>query len=249
MPTTATHEGAVLPPHDHQAGSDLRVELDAAELDARHAQALRFRVVDRFGAPVTKFEIVHERPMHLIVVSSDVGTYEHVHPTVDADGTWTAPLPPLEPGRYRLFADLAPARAGAQVLTVDVLVTGHVQPRTAPDPEPVVSVDGIDVALDVGPSPHGFAVTLNTTRDGSVVEPDPYLGARGHLVAIGLGDLSYVHVHPDHDAATGPVRFAMAAPPPGRYRLFFDFSLEGTVHTAAFTVDLTADAPGGRSSE
>ena len=42
-------------------------------------------------------------------------------------------------------------------------------------------------------------------------------------------------------ASVGPVSFAIAEPTPGRYRLFFDFSVDGQVHTAAFTVDIATD--------
>ena len=33
----------------------------------------------------------------------------------------------------------------------------------------------------------------------------------------------------------GAVKFWLAAPGPGRYRMVFDFKVGGTVHTAAFT--------------
>ena len=36
--------------------------------------------------------------------------------------------------------------------------------------------------------------------------------------------------------ADGAVKFWLAAPGPGRYRMFFDFQVAGQVHTAAFTV-------------
>ena len=58
-------------------------------------------------------------------------------------------------------------------------------------------------------------------------------------MAIDATDLGYLHVHPtDGD---GPVSFGIAEPAPGRYRLFFDFSVDGQVRTAAFTVDIDAD--------
>lgn len=48
------------------------------------------------------------------------------------------------------------------------------------------------------------------------------------------GDLAYLHVHPLDDEPTGPVRFAVEVPSAGTYGFYFDFALEGTVHTAAF---------------
>jgi hypothetical protein len=104
-----------------------------------------------------------------------------------------------------------------------------------------VSVDDLDVTLELVDSPTGPAAELTVRRDGVRIEPDPYLGARGHLVAIDAADLAYLHVHPTD--GTGPVTFAIADAAPGRYRLFFDFSVGGQVRTAAFTVDLTSSIP------
>jgi hypothetical protein len=58
-------------------------------------------------------------------------------------------------------------------------------------------------------------------------------------VAIRDGDLAYLHVHPDGKRPTGgEVGFAVHVPSAGRYRLFFDFRVDGVVHTASFTLDV-----------
>ena len=81
---------------------------------------------------------------------------------------------------------------------------------------------------------------MTVSLDGEpVADLDPYLGALGHLVAIRRGDMAYLHVHPTTESAGpgGPdVPFIVTAPTAGTYRLFFDFSHEGDVRTAAFTV-------------
>ena len=74
---------------------------------------------------------------------------------------------------------------------------------------------------------------------------EPYLGALGHLVAIRASDLAYLHVHPlERQAGPGEVPFAVEVPSEGSYRLFFDFSHQGTVRTAAFTFDVGAGEGG-----
>ena len=54
---------------------------------------------------------------------------------------------------------------------------------------------------------------------------------------IGLreGDLAFLHVHPDADR----LRFGATFPTPGRYRLFLQFKVDGRVHTAAFTQEVS----------
>ena len=75
---------------------------------------------------------------------------------------------------------------------------------------------------------------------------DPYLEAYGHLVALRVGDLAYLHVHPEGapgDGRTPPgpdVTFSAQVPTAGTYRLFLDFSHGGRVHTAEFTVEAGA---------
>jgi hypothetical protein len=232
----APHSG-----HDGQraAGADYRIDVDRTVVEPGAPQSLAFRVLDPTGATVTGFEDRHERRMHLIVISNDLTGYAHLHPQVADDGTWTVALPALVPGGYRVIADTVPAGGPDLALTVDLIVPGPATGRPLPEPSGTVTVDGLDVTLDLVPSPGGSTAELTVRRNGTVVEPDPYLGARGHLVAIDADDLAYLHVHPtDGD---GPVSFAIAEPTPGRYRLFFDFSVDGQVHTAAFTVDFATE--------
>ena len=59
------------------------------------------------GAPVTRFAIVHDRPLHLIVVRHDLTGFQHLHPTMAPDGTWSLPLTLPAPGRYRAYADFS----------------------------------------------------------------------------------------------------------------------------------------------
>lgn len=82
----------------------------------------------------------------------------------------------------------------------------------------------------------GSELRFTATHDGRPVEVEPYLGARGHLVALRWGDLAFLHVHPiaDEDLA-----FEVTYPGPGTYRLFLHYSVDGVVRTAAFTTVAT----------
>ena len=78
---------------------------------------------------------------------------------------------------------------------------------------------------------------FTVTKDGRPVQTEPYLGAGGHLVALREGDLAFLHVHPDR-RATGAIGFDATFPTPGRYRLFLQFKVDGTVQTVAFTQEV-----------
>lgn len=228
--------------HDHHAAPDgYRIHAPTTLVTAGGPQPFRFQVLDSNGDVVTAFEERHDRPMHLIVVSNDLADYAHLHPRLAGDGTWSVELPALDPGGYRVIADTVPADGPDLVLTVDLVVPGVATDRPLPESTGTAVVDDLAVTLDLGPMTDGLRADLTVRRDGSTVEPDPYLGARGHLVAIDADDLGYLHVHPTDDGGDGPVSFAITSPTPGRYRLFFDFSVDGQVRTAAFTVDVATD--------
>src|SRR3954468_12059373 len=201
----------------------------------------RFTIEDQHDRAVHDFTPVHERDLHLIVVNRELTTFHHIHPTLDAAGTWSIDLPPLEPGSYRAVADFQVDGGPRLALGTDLTVAGSYQPTELTEPTSRTTTDGYEVQLVTERSDDG-AVTAQLTvrRNGDLVSDlEPYLGANGHLVAMRTGDLAYAHVHPvEHDdAAPGVVTFNAELTSAGRYGLFFDFKHNGTVHTAAFTFD------------
>ena len=202
---------------------------------------LEFRILDADGRPVRDFAEQHERAMHLMVVRRDLSHYQHLHPTMDHEGTWTTPLALPEPGDYRVFADFA-ASGEALTLGTDLIIPGDYEPAPLPDPVGEVRIEGYEVSLDLGDAPGGGnLLTFRVSRDGHPVEDlEPYLGALGHLVALREGDLAFLHVHPEDQAgAAGPeIAFQATFPSEGRYRLFLQFAHAGGVRTAGFTVGI-----------
>jgi hypothetical protein len=208
---------------------------------AGKAQPLRFRIAGPGGAPVTTYAIVHDKPLHLIVIRRDLSGYQHLHPVMTPDGTWSIDLTLAAPGSYRAIADFTAIVGGRQLaatLGVDLTVAGDYTPVLLPEPVRQMTTGGFTVS---------YAGTLRTEStqpllitvtgpDGKSAALEPYLGAYGHLVMIRLGDVGYVHIHPELQLVDGKVKFWLAAPGPGSYRMFFDFQVGGQVHTAAWTV-------------
>ncbi|GAA3550686.1 hypothetical protein GCM10022222_37770 [Amycolatopsis ultiminotia] len=211
-----------------------------------------FRITGPDGAAVTAFDVEHEKRMHFIVVRRDTAGYQHLHPQLGPDGTWTVPLPVKEAGSYRAFADYTPAGGSGTTLGVDLVAPGDFRPVAHPGSR-LATVDGYQVRLtgDLVPG-RASKVTATVTRNGAeITDLQPYLGAYGHLVALRQGDLAYLHVHPDGapgdgKTAAGPaVNFFAEVPSAGGYRLFLDFRHGGAVHTAEFTVSTTAQERNG----
>ncbi len=221
------------------AADGYRLAVADTDLAADATSMFRFSIVDDDGITVTEFDELHERRLHLIVVSRNLVDFHHLHPDMDDSGRWTVELPALAPGSYRVFADFRPDGGDNLTLGTDLTVVGDVVAVAVPDPTNTFDVDGYTVTMVGTPSVGETELTFTVGLDGKVVSTDPYLGAAGHLVALRAGDLAYLHVHPHPDASadTNPeVTFTGEFPTAGTYRLFLDFSHDGTVRTAAFTV-------------
>ncbi|MBM0204131.1 hypothetical protein JNW90_14200 [Micromonospora sp. STR1s_5] len=211
-----------------------------------------FRIAGPDGRPVTRYDVAHDKQMHLIVARRDLSGFRHVHPELAPDGTWRVDTPLAGPGQWRAFADFTPTGGEPLTLGVDVAVPGELTERPLPDPATSTTADGYTVTLTGAPQPgRTSSLTLTVSRDGQpVTDLEPYLGAYGHLVALRRGDLAYLHVHPDgtpDDGRTRPgpaVTFLAEVPSAGSYRLYLDFRHGGRVHTAEFTV-VAGAAPTG----
>jgi len=256
-PTAGMHaghpSGAPDDGHDHSAdGGDsgagglsaslagFTLAVDTPTFTAGVRQKLAFRIVGRDGAPVKSFEVVHDKRLHLVVVRADLSGYQHLHPDLAPDGTWSIQLTLPTGGTWRMYADFAAKNSSgrqiAATLAANLAATGAYQPVALPAPATNATVDRHTVMYEG--TPQVGATTPLLVRISPAVTLDRYLGAYGHLVVLRETDLAYLHVHPEEQLSGGAVKFWLAAPSPGRYRAFFDFSIGGTVRTAEFTMQV-----------
>jgi hypothetical protein len=227
------------------------LEMVQTRVNAGKNVPLRFRITDSSGAAVKRYIESHEQLLHLIVVRRDMAGFQHVHPVLDDDGTWSVPVDLSRAGDYRVFADFVPDGGEALTLGADLHVAGDYDPRPLPIAQISTVVDGYTVTLSGTPKANEASMlTLSVSRNGKpVTDLQPYLGAYGHLVALRASDLAYLHVHPmgepgDGKTPAGPeIGFHTTVPSRGDYRLFLDFKHDGVVRTAEFTVSVGSAVP------
>ncbi|KAA2261079.1 hypothetical protein F0L68_18640 [Solihabitans fulvus] len=221
------------------------LNLDSNEATPGTQQQFRFHITGPDSKPVTRYAVEHDKRLHFVVARRDGSGYQHLHPELAEDGTWSVPLTLPAAGSYRVFADFTPEGGPQTTLGADIQAPGAYEPQQHRAGTRVSTVDGYTVRLD-GDLTTGkpSSVTATVTRDGQPVRDlQPYLGAYGHLVALRSADLAYLHVHPqgqpgDGVTAAGPaIGFAVEVPTAGQYRLFLDFQHDGQVRTAEFTLD------------
>ncbi|MCA1586435.1 MAG: hypothetical protein LC791_17240 [Acidobacteria bacterium] len=227
--------------------------LDVTREDGPAVAGRPFTLGLRVSHPRTKegvsdFLVVHEKPAHMFVVSSDLQVFEHVHPTVSDEGhlslTWTAP----RAGRYHFLLDVVPAGALPQLLEAVVVVDGD-QPATAlVTPTKSSERDGIRATIESNIEMAGnwsyltFRLTDAATGE-ALTGWETWLGAWAHLFAVREGATEPVHSHPDEgvevrSTAETNITLEVLFPRPGRYGVWLQLQRNGKVTTLPFFVDV-----------
>ena len=217
----------------------LTLHVDRTRAPGRRAVVWRLRVSGARGRTITRFDREQTKLMHLIVVGEDLTGYQHLHPVLHPDGSFTIAVTLPAAGRYRAIADFA-TKGRRYALGATITARGPAHAVALPAPSPTAGVDGYTVTLAHGGLRAGTAAELafQVRRAGRPVTAlQPYLGAFGHLVALRRTDLAYTHVHPiRRDARAARILFHAEFATRGTYRLFLQFRAGGAVHTAPFTV-------------
>ncbi|MFO0616966.1 MAG: hypothetical protein U0414_30505 [Polyangiaceae bacterium] len=258
---STTEQAASSAPHAHdapeRAGGTVAASVKVAQpVEPGRPAELAFAFADGSGRPLDDFQVVHEKRLHLFVVSDDLAFFDHVHPSdsATAPGNWSIAQSFPRAGTYHLYADFTSASEGAHMTKSDLEVPGD---RPAPAPlvastEPTQRVGDLAItAKFVGaPIPSGDAMleySIADERGAAVTDLEPYLGAFGHLFILKDDRVTTVHAHPlDGGGAHGgpKLTFHASLPGPGKYKLWAQFQRRGEVMTAPWVIEVSeAPAP------
>ena len=84
---------------------DLKIETTPKVIKAGKPLNLRFSVFNpKTGKQVTEFNILHDMPFHLFVVSRDFSHFDHIHPTKQKDSSFTIETILPKPGYIKSTA-------------------------------------------------------------------------------------------------------------------------------------------------
>ena len=203
---------------------------------------LRLSVFDpTSGQLVRDFERVHEKLLHLFIVSEDLSYLDHLHPQLDSDGRFSLLVRLPKEGHYQVIADFVPRGGIPQMVQRPLLTQGH---RAGLASAHLVDTgvrqftsDGVTLELESAPRIVGAASEITVRATGRTLEP--YLGTIAHLLLVSEDLSEVVHAHSDLDG--NRLRFDVHFPRPGRYRLWVQVQASGKVITAPFVI--TADRP------
>ena len=184
----------------------LVLELTAASrLQIGQAVPMTLRVLQSGGTPLLPHElaVTHTRRLHLLVVDSSLGDYQHIHPEpLGADGEWSWTFTPRKAGQYRVYAEMVPVRTRRKVVAVGTIDVPGVAEVPRIDERLRAVANGYIFELELGPSPfevwHDFRMTLKvrSMTPGRQVVMQPVMGAYAHMVAFDAEGRGFAHMHP-----------------------------------------------------
>src|SRR5262245_33716081 len=136
---------------------DVKVESAPTAIRPNEKVKLRFSFYEPdSGKQVSQFSPTHTKLFHLFVISQDMSYFDHIHPLMEPDGSFTIETSLPAAGNYKLYSDVYPTDGTPQVLQTAIVTAGYrsdlfaSQPHLAPDKVPSKVVEGmkVDVALD-----------------------------------------------------------------------------------------------------
>lgn len=187
--------------HEHYTAE---LKLNNEQVESGKPVELTFQIKDPKGKNVSDLEIVHEKPMHLFMVSEDLSQYFHEHPTRQTDGTYKLPYTFPNGGKFKVFIDFKPLDDEQTVESFDVDVAGEKPEKIELKPETNFEKTVEDLLVKMKPNTDLTKqkdIILNyEIFDSETKKPandlQNYLGAKAHFVIIRKGLGRFVHAHP-----------------------------------------------------
>src|SRR5262249_54968105 len=137
---------------------NLKVESSPKAPKPNEKLRLRFQVFNpKTGKQVQSFYITHDKLFHLFVVSQDMSEFQHIHPTLERDGSFTIDTVLPQHGKYKIYPDRYPHVRETQVLQQNNTIAGYTkdllagQPQLNPDSLLTKTVDGMKIELALDP--------------------------------------------------------------------------------------------------
>jgi hypothetical protein len=198
------------------------------------------------GTQVKNYEIVHEKPIHLFTLSSDLEYFAHEHPVMVQGGSFRHQMTLPKPGIYKMFADFYPLNGTPQLVPKIISTAGFrrsidetfahpprdIAPKQSTNLKVMLTIDPIDpipakktlLFLDLDP------------EDGL----EPYLGAWAHMLVESHDLIDTIHAHPSVADGGPKMQFDIFFPREATYRMWIQFQRLGKVNTVAFTLPVKA---------
>jgi hypothetical protein len=193
---------------------------------------------------LVKLETIHERKVHLIIVSDDLEYFDHIHPVEMNNGTYAVEFVLPSGGKYKLYAEYKPESYDKITDEFDFIVSGKSKAEKIYESKST-AYTGKEYSVKLLNAENLIAgedqtIIAEFYKDGkklNVNTLDNYLGEKAHAVLISIRDKKFMHVHPM--VMDNKLNLHLNIEKSDLYRLWIQFKINGQVHTADFVVKAT----------
>ena len=202
---------------------------------------------------VKEFDLLHEKLMHVIIISEDLAYFSHIHPIFDdKEDIFTVYHQFPETGEYKIWVDFKP-KDGNQTLVSfkldNMIGNAHKPIRITKESQYTKQIDEnykVELILpkEIEPNkPVNFTFNILDQNSNAITDLTPLMSAGGHSVIISSNLEEFLHVHPTEEVSPewkgGPtISFRTIFPHSGLYKIWGQFQHRGITITADFTVEV-----------
>lgn len=262
MTTTKKAEAASNKENSHV---NLFIEADEQVKDLIHAT---IEVRDQENRLAKGFSPIHEKLMHLAVVSNNLQHFDHVHPTFAGEGRFEADIKLPFGGEYTFFSGYQREGMSQELSVSRQFIEGETLSNYSIDTTlRHQTVEETEVSLRVycaerNPTEGDSDGSKNIARadekttirfslkqkdsDMPVQDLQEYLGAIGHLIIVkqpdneasALSRDDYMHVHSNFENADGQIDFTVNFPEAGKYKMWGEFKRNNRSIVPSFGIEV-----------
>jgi hypothetical protein len=235
---------------DRQENNDTQAILTVdRSINANQLTTLKLNIRDREGKAITNFDVFQEKLMHLIVVSDDLQFFNHLHPELQKDGSFTVETTFPQGGKFTFFSDYKPKGRSERVSVINTEIVGAKKVDRNVSLETTKTIDNTQASLsftpqniEAGKESHLIFNLKDITTNKPPEDLQPYLGELGHLVILKqsspLTKEDYIHAHAMKNTPTGEIHFMATFPRSGKYKMWGQFNRNGKIVVADFWVEV-----------
>ncbi len=210
--------------------TEVEIKLDLDKDD------LKISIQNIEGEQVDDLEINHEKLLHLIIVSTDLEHYYHLHPDKVGPGLFELKHN-LPNGNYKAFIDIKPSNLSYHVEPISFGLGEETDKHehTVIEPSSSFSLENGSHKVTLKPSSLELNEKIELSFDLNGETPEQYLGALGHVVILDEHGENYIHVHPLEGEI--PI-FATSFSQAGLYKVWAEFQFNGEVVVFPYVIEI-----------
>ena len=193
--TTSPHHNHSMGSMEHSEHSDTETPGMADKIQAKLTVAntitskksvpLAIDIQDKNGKVINQFHRYQEKLMHLIVVSDNLQSFNHIHPQYKGNGRFEVAANFPQPGSYTLFSDYKPAGQKEQVSVLKTQAPGKNLTPTKIDlnrnktfADTKVNFSTSQTTIKADEEVHLIFKLKNPASDQPIADLQPYLGEK-----------------------------------------------------------------------